>query len=115
MRYLRYIVLAVLGIALFLIAFANRGPIELRLLPEELSMLWRGSTAVTLPLFVVILVAVVAGVVIGLVWEWLREHKYRAAARSHGREAEKLKREVDRIKGQPEAQGDEVLKLLDGR
>jgi lipopolysaccharide assembly protein A len=114
MRYLRYVFLGLLGLALFLIAFANRGPVELRLLPEELSALWQGTTSMTLPLFVVILASVVVGVILGFLWEWLREHKYRAAARSHSREAAKLKREVDRIKGQPEVQGDAVLKLLDG-
>ena len=42
------------------------------------------------PLDLVIFGGVVAGVVIGFTWEWLREHKHRKAASLRGREVARL-------------------------
>lgn len=115
MRYFRISVLVLIGLALFLIAFANRATVELRLVPAELTNLWQGGNAVTLPLFVVILGSVVIGVIIGFIWEWLREHRYRSGLRTNSREVERLRREVDAIKSRPEDQTDEITRLLDKR
>lgn len=115
MRYFRISVLVLIGLALFLIAFANRATVELRFVPAELTNLWQGGNAVTLPLFVVILGSVVIGVIIGFIWEWLREHRYRSGLRTNSREVERLRREVDAIKSRPEDQTDEITRLLDKR
>lgn len=113
MRYIRYIFLVILALVLVIIAFANREPVTLRLLPDEFARFLPWGRVVELPLFIVIFGAIVVGVAIGFFWEWLREHKYRAAASRRGREAAKLKREVSRIKGTDADKGDEVLALLD--
>lgn len=113
MRYVRVTILVILGLALFLIAFANRAPVELRLIPEELANLWQGGNAVTLPLFIVILGSVVVGVIIGFIWEWLREHRYRSGLKSNSRELTRLRREVEAIKSRPEDQTDEIARILD--
>jgi lipopolysaccharide assembly protein A len=68
---------------------------------------------VSLPLFLVIFAGIIAGVVIGFVWEWFREHKHRAEAVTHRREREKLEREVSRLKPATERQTDDVLALLE--
>ena len=52
MRYIRYAILAVLAIVMVTIAIANRGPITLRLLPEELTGLLGLSWEITLPVFI---------------------------------------------------------------
>lgn len=114
MRYIRYAFLLGLGLVLVTIAFANRDPVTLRLLPDDLADYLPWGRVVELPLFLVIFGAVIAGVAIGFVWEWLREYKYRAAAERRGREARKLQREVARIKGTEADKGDEILALLDG-
>lgn len=116
MRYLRYAFLACLGLALITVALANRESVTLALLPRELAELTGYSFSVTLPLFLVIFAGIIAGVLIGFVWEWLREMKYRGAVTTERREKEKLKREVARLKDTTgDSPKDDVLALLDGR
>lgn len=112
MRYIKYGFLAALGIALITLALANRGLVTLRLLPEELQLLPGSDAAIELPLFVVIFAGIIAGLLIGFVWEWLREHRLRAEAARVKREAAQLKQEVNALKG-GEAPKDEVLALLE--
>ncbi|MCP3972640.1 MAG: LapA family protein [Rhodobacteraceae bacterium] len=115
MRYIRYGILAVIGALLITVALANRGPVTLQLLPGGLAELLRFPAAlnsVTLPLFLVIFAGIVAGVLLGFVWEWLREHKHRAEAARGRRETERLGREVSKMRTD-KAEGDEVLALLE--
>lgn len=111
LKYLRYSVLVVIAIALVTVAMANRDLVTLRLLPDDLASLTGFGHAMELPLFAVIFGGVVVGVLIGFVWEWLREHKHRAAAAARARELEKLAR--DGIRPQAPAPQDEVLALID--
>ncbi len=115
MRYIRYAVLAIIAVVLITVALANRGSVTLSLLPEGLAELIRYPAelnTVTLPLFVVIFAGILGGVLLGFVWEWLREHKHRAAAAGHRREADRLGREVAELRND-KAEGDEVLALLE--
>ena len=114
MRYLRYAILAALAIVMVTVAIANRGPITLRLLPEELTGLFGFSWQITLPVFVVLLIAVMFGVVLGFVWEWIREHKYRRDAVVERRSRVELEREL-RAAGKTQKPGDDVLALLEGK
>ena len=113
MRYIRYAFLGGLGIVLIAVALANRGMVTLKLLPTGLSDLVGMNQTIDLPLFVVIFGGIVAGLLIGFVWEWLREHKHRAEAARQGREVRKLNREVRRLKGEKHEGKDEILALLD--
>lgn len=115
MRMLRLLFLAVLGISLVAVASANRDPITLRVLPEELDSFLGFGWSVQLPLFVAIFAGIIAGLGIGFVWEWFREAKHRAAASQHKREAGRLEREVSRLKAEQPGVEDEVLALLEGR
>lgn len=113
MRYVRYAFLATLGVVLISVALANRGVVTLKLLPEALADLVGLHYSISLPLFVVILGSIIAGLLIGFVWEWMREYKIRAAASRAQRELQQTKREVRRLKGRQEENKDEVLALLD--
>ena len=113
MRFLRYLFLALLAICLLAIALANRDLVTVNLLPDEIAAFAGFDPAITLPLFLVIFGGIVAGVVIGFVWEWFREHKHRAEAVNQRREREKLEREVTRLKPASERQQDDVLALLE--
>ncbi len=116
MRKIRYAVLGLIGVALIVIALANRQIVTLRLLPEEMAGLFGFSWEISLPLFLIVLVSVGIGIAIGEIFEWVREHKHRAEARTIRRENEKLQRAV---KGDAPAtradKGDDVLAILDGR
>ena len=114
MRIIRTVFLAALAVVLITVALANREPVTLNLLPEGLADLTGLSYAVSLPLFVVIFGAIIAGLLIGFVWEWMREYKHRSAAVTHAREKDRLAREVDKLKvDKARSEGDEVLALLD--
>ncbi len=115
MRYFRYAVLAIIAIAMITVALANRGPVQLSLMPDDLAGLFGISpelNTMELPLFVVIFVGILAGVLLGFVWEWLREHKHRAAAAEARREASRLNREVSALRTDKEEK-DDVLALLE--
>lgn len=114
MRTLRYAILAVLAIALVTVALANRDPLTLRLVPAEIERLLGFGWQITLPAFVVLLAAMAAGILLGFVWEWVREYKHRAAAASERRERQRLENEV-RKTAQPAKSGDDVLALLESR
>ncbi len=114
MRYIRYGFLGALAVVLISVAMANRAPVELRLLPDDLAAPLGLAWSIEMPLFLVIFAAIIAGLFIGFVWEWLREHKHRAEAARKKGEVQQLKREVNRLKGSGRStQEDEVLALLD--
>lgn len=116
MTYVRYAFLAALAVVLVSVALANRAPVTIEALPPGLSDLFGVTWSVELPLFIVVFGGIVAGLVIGFVWEWLREYKYRAEAARQTREARRLEREVSRLKTEKTGSRDEVLALLeDGR
>ncbi len=115
-RYIRLIVLGLLGLGLLTIALANRAPVELRLLPGDLAALTGLTWGIEVPLFLVIFGGIVAGVLIGFVWEWFREHGHRATAAQKAREVARLERELAVLKDSSSVPAqDDVLALLDKR
>lgn len=113
MRYIRHACLIVFAVALIAVALANRGFVTLRLLPTEISSLLGLEQTIDLPLFLVILGGVMVGLLVGFVWEWIREYGERADAAKTAREIRRLEREVARLKGEKYEGQDEVLALLD--
>ena len=115
-RVLRYVFLGLLAVVLVTVAMANRGPVVLKALPEDLAAFAGLGWRVEVPLFVVIFGGIVAGLLIGFVWEWLREHKHRASAAVNSRNVARLERELAVMQDTKGAPQDDVLALLaDGR
>lgn len=113
MRYVRYAFLGALGIILVSVSLANRGVVTLKLFPSELADLFGFDPAISLPLFLVVLGGIAAGLVIGFVWEWMREYKHRREAGESARNVRRLEREVSRLKDERNRGKDEVLAILD--
>ncbi|MEM1004049.1 MAG: LapA family protein [Pseudomonadota bacterium] len=113
MRYIRYAFLGALGIILISISLANVSSVELKLMPDALSELLGFNLSTSMPLFLVVLGGVVAGLVIGFLWEWMREHKHRRDATTNKTEVRKLEREVKKLKKKQNEGKDEVLAILD--
>jgi uncharacterized integral membrane protein len=114
LRYLKYLFLIIVALVLVLMAFANREMVLLEVIPENLAP-WLGlQYAFELPLFVVVLGSVMVGILVGFVWEWLREHRHRTEAKTHKRTAKALEREVQTLKGPGRDGQDEILALVDG-
>lgn len=113
MRYVRYLCIAIFAIALITVAIANRGLVTLKVLPDGIANLFAVAPSVELPLFVVIFLGIIIGLLVGFVWEWLREHTVRAENARNAREVRRLMREVKRLKSDKHEGKDEVLALLD--
>ena len=113
MKYVKYALLALLIIVLVTLAIANRGLVELRLFPAALTPLMGFQETVRLPLFVVILGGVALGLLIGFVWEWIREYRHRRMAERRRREITLLERENSRLRREKHEGEDEVLALLE--
>jgi putative membrane protein len=113
-RYLRILLLCLLGIGLLTVALANRAPVAVRFLPDDLAALTGLTWAMELPLFMVIFGGIILGVLIGFVWEWFREHGHRAAASQKAREVTRLERELAVLKDSTSVPPkDDVLALLE--
>ncbi|MAC79769.1 MAG: DUF1049 domain-containing protein [Rhodobacteraceae bacterium] len=113
MRYVRYLIWALLAIVLVSMSLANREPLTLALYPDPVADFMGWNIVVTLPVFVVILASIGVGLLVGFFWEWMREHRHRRAASTSSREARKLEREVKRLKAEKHKDKDEVLALLE--
>lgn len=113
MRYIRWGFMAVLGMALVAVAFGNRDFVALRLLPAEIEPLVGFSWSIELPLFIVVFLSIIAGLVIGFIWEWIREAGLRGEAARNKSEVGALKREVHKLKTEPSEPKDEILALLE--
>lgn len=113
MRYVRYLCIAIFAVALISVALANRAMVSLKVLPDELSGLFAINPTVQLPLFAVILGSILMGLLVGFVWEWIREFGERAEAAKQAREMRRLQRELDRLRAEKHEGKDEVIALLD--
>ncbi len=112
-RSLRYVMLAVLGIVLLTVALANRTPVLVQIVPPDMAAFLGFDVAAEMPLFLVIFGGIVAGLLIGFVWEWLREMKHRTTATTKSREVSRLERELALLREEKDGPHDDVLALLD--
>ena len=94
--------LAPLGALMVLLAVANREPVTMSLDPFQSEP---RVLAVTLPLFIVILMSLIAGVLVGGVAAWLRQGKWRRHARSTHAEIRALRAEHDALRQRLDAAG----------
>ncbi|MBD9528632.1 MULTISPECIES: LapA family protein [Paracoccus] len=113
MRVIRLSLLLVLAVVLILVALANRDPITVNLVPEGLARFTNGQWSLTAPAFLALFVAMVFGLIVGLVWEWLRESGQRSEAKARARELARLERELGDLRRTHAKPKDEVLAILD--
>ena len=91
-KILAALILVPLAIVIIAFAVANRAPVTVSLDPFSSD---QPAASVTLPLFALVIVLLVVGVLIGGVASWLRHGKWRRAARRLEREAARLRDEID--------------------
>lgn len=113
MRYIRMLFVAVVAIALLTLALANRQMVQVRLFPGQFDAYLGGNWSLNMPLFLVILLALMVGMLLGLIWEWLRESHLRRESSRRAFELTKLEREVGGLRTTHKAPRDEVLAILD--
>ena len=113
MRYLRMLFVAVLAISLLTVALANRQIVDVSLFPGQFGQYLGGTWSARMPLFLVILLSLLIGMVLGLIWEWLRESHLRQESNRRAFELRQLEREVRGLRTTHAAPRDEVLAILD--
>jgi uncharacterized integral membrane protein len=89
-----WLILVPLAIVILMFAVANREIVTVSFDPFSTTA---PAASVSVPLFVLIFVLVLLGVIIGGVASWLRQGKHRRAARVHQSHVVALRREVDSL------------------
>lgn len=113
MRYVRFFFVALIAAVLIVVALANRQMVGVSLLPDWLDQYVAGSWTTQMPLFLVILLSILAGMILGVLWEWLRESSLRRESARRAHELQVLEREVGGLRKTHHAPRDEVLAILD--
>jgi uncharacterized integral membrane protein len=114
-RALRLVFLAVVAVTLIGLALANRDIVTLRALPPEAGDFLGFTWSIDVPLFAVVFAGILLGLLVGFVWEWMREYKLRKTASTASRKVNDLERELRRLKAKSEGPKDDVLALMDNR
>ena len=112
MRLIRTLFLFFLAILLFLLSLENSELVTLYFLPEYLATLFEIKIAVNIPLFLVFFSGIFIGLVIGFVWEWLREYRFRVEASNYQKRLFKAENELSELHAR-ENKKDDVLTLLE--
>ena len=112
MRLIRTLFLFFLAILLFLLSLANSEKVTLYFLPENLTALFKFEIAVNVPLFLVFFSGIFIGLVIGFVWEWFREYKFRVEANNYQKRLLRAETELSELHAR-ENKKDDVLTLLE--
>jgi len=95
-NFLKALILFPVAVLVVLLAVANRAPVTVSLDPFSREV---PEIAFTLPLFALIFLAVMLGVIIGGVAAWLTQSKHRRAERIYKREARRLR--ADTVRARP--------------
>ncbi|SEM67520.1 Protein of unknown function [Loktanella fryxellensis] len=115
MKTLKYLFWGAFALVLVVIGLVNRDPVTLQAMPQAFADLFGISPQVTLPLFIVIFFAIGMGLLLGLIWEWIREYPERAENRARAKEIASLRREIAELRAvsaSPKT-GDDIIALLD--
>lgn len=113
MRFIRLLFVVLLAIILISIALANREIVTLNMFPANFGQYLGGDWSIQLPLFLVIFLAMLFGLVAGFIWEWMRESQIRREARLRATQVAQLEREVNSLRDTHAAPRDDVLAILD--
>ena len=94
-RIVTVLVLVPIALAFIIFALANRQAVVVSFDPFDQA---QPAYALTLPLFALILALIIGGVLLGGIAAWLRQSRWRRAARLAQGEARDLRAEVDRLR-----------------
>lgn len=114
MRFLRMLFVVTLAVILIAVALANRQIVTLSAFPANFGQYLGGTWSVNLPLFLVIFLAALFGMLAGLIWEWLREAHLRRESAYRAHQVAQLEREVGHLRDRHAAPRDEILAIIDG-
>jgi uncharacterized integral membrane protein len=97
--FLKLIVLVPIGLIAFAFVIANRHMTTVSFDPFSGGDI--AGPQITAPLFIILILAAMMGVVLGGVAVWFRQGRYRRAARQSQAEAARLRLDLDRLRAVP--------------
>ena len=86
MKLVHWLITAPLALVLVVFAVANRDPISLTF--------WPLPVALTAPTYLIVLLTLLAGFLLGELVAWINGHRWRREARARSRRIESLEREL---------------------
>jgi len=89
--------------------------VDIRILPIELEGFLGVGLVFSIPIFVLFLCGVIFGLLVGFVWEWIREMKHRSASSRKSKELAIVESELSQLKRESGQYDDEVLALLNNK
>lgn len=113
MYYFRMALLGVVTICLLIITLANRGIVDFALMPDQLAQLVGFNFNIQLPLFLVLFITFAAGLLFGMLMEWVREYRIRSEGALNARELRRYQKEVETKKPTPQNEKEEILAILE--
>jgi uncharacterized integral membrane protein len=113
MRFLKFLALVLLGLAIVTVAVANRAPVVVNALPPDMALFTGLGWSAELPLFLVMFGGIAIGLLVGFFWEWARESRHRSLAGAKSREVARLERELARLRAEQPEPEDDVLALIE--
>lgn len=113
MRAIRLVFVVILAIVLILVATANRDTVTVGMMPASIAEFTGRDWVLSMPLFLALFLAMVFGVLVGLVGEWLRESHLRSESKKRARNLVRLEREVGDLRRTHATPRDEVLAIID--
>lgn len=106
------VVFVPLGVALIVLAVANRAPVSLALNPFDPA---DRALSISAPLFVFLILSLMLGVLLGAIVTWFTQGKHRKKARNQSRMAQQWQAEADRQKTRAEEIAGSTLPQLGAR
>jgi len=97
LRFLKYLILAPVAVVVLAFAYANRHIVSVSF--DPLASGDASAFRVNAPLFLVIILSVMIGVISGGVTTWFSQGRHRRLARKLRIESEKMKADLDAVKG----------------
>lgn len=94
MHTFKMVLLACLAVIFVVIAFANYTIVNLSILPRWMADFFNVDWQISLPLYLVVLLSLLFGVIIGFTWAWARARRKRSGGGQDSRRLQQLEKEV---------------------
>ena len=113
MKYLKLLILTIVGIILIIFAISNNQIIEVRILPDNFGGFVGLKPIYSLPFFVILYPTLVLGLLLGFFFEYFRERKYRVKLKQANKDIKFLQSEKKKLKSKTSDGDSEILNLID--
>ena len=98
MRYIKLLAWILVGVLLIIFALGNNQTVQVYLFPNIFSNTLIARYIFPMPLFIIVYLVLLIGVIFGFVFEYFRQYKYRLNLRKYKRELNSLRAEVQELK-----------------